>query len=198
MITQFKIFESITNWNKILHDAAWTHKKKSKDAYLMDFDKIKLAVENGADVDSCGALSWAVRMNNYKVAKFMLENGANVNAQDDSCKWTPLMTASNDGFVKIAKLLIDYDADPTIGNFQNVTVFDILANLEFDACFSYQRSSIEMRKNRDEIYKYLIHHGMDLVNLHDPELAYKYIENHLTDEEKEKYGAYIDARKYNL
>ena len=161
--TYEKITDSIgVSWNKVLHNATWTHKKISKNEWFMDFDKIKLAIENGADVEFCQTLSWAVRMNNFEVVKYMLEHGANVNYQDNDCKWSPLMTAANDGYVEIAKLLIDYNADPFLGNFQGYTTMDVVEEESpvSDASFGYKQSE-KMRRNRDEIRKYI--EGSDIV-----------------------------------
>ena len=123
--------------------------------FYLDFSKIKLAIENGADVDSCGTIDWATRNDNFEVVKFCLEQGANVNYQDRDGKWTPLMIASCDGSVEIAKLLIDYDADPFIGNFQDINTIDILYPNKLQALFGYEQVSKKIQKKRDEIRRYL-------------------------------------------
>ena len=167
MIKKYSIFKESTDWNKILHEGTWTGKKLLKDNhYYMDFEKIKLAVNNGADVDSCETLSWAVRMNNFEVTKFMLENGANVNYQNNGCKWTPLMSASDDGYVEIAKLLIDYNANPFIGNFQGFTTLDVI-NPNTNAkgsIFSYEQASKDIQRQRDKIRDYLYKHSIYMIS----------------------------------
>lgn len=183
----------------MLREATWTHKKNSENEYLFDLEQLKIAVRNGADVDSCGTLEWAVRNNNLDVVKYMLKNKANVNYQDDDCKWTSLMMASDSGYVDIAKVLIDYNADPLIGNFQAITALDILTPNSFtkDASFGYESCPNELKKKRDEIVKYLLQH---IVNK-TPELLYKYIK-YLGEEQKEKFKDIIalgvDSEKYNL
>jgi ankyrin repeat protein len=193
-----KFNESRLDWNKVLKKATWSSEKYN-DVYYIDLDNVKLAIENGADVDSCGTLSWAVRNKNFDVVKYMLENGADVNYQDNDCKWTPLMTVSDDfngrNELEIAKILIDYGADPLIGNFQNFNTMDIL---EHDgelknATFGYNHSSAEGKKIKDEIYKYIMQNIVDK----NPEQSINYLK-YLTDEQKEKYKPYIDANKYNL
>jgi ankyrin repeat protein len=161
-----KLFENKKDWNKVLRVATWTQKKIGKDKWSMDFDKIKLAIENGADVDSCQTLEWATRMNNFEVVKFCLENGADVNYQNSDCKWTPLMSAANDGYVDIAKILIDYDADPFIGNFQDNTTMDIITpnSKTGNAVFGYEYVSEEIRKKRDEIRKYIEDNSIHLIS----------------------------------
>lgn len=156
MITSFKIFEN-HDWNKILYDATWTNLKIGKDRWYMDFDKIKLTVENGANVNSCGTLNWATRMNNFGIVKYMLEHGANPEDIQDTGKWTPLMSAACDGYVDIAKILIDYDADPYLGNFQDNTTMDIITpnSKTSSAVFGYEHQKKDIQKNRDEIREYI-------------------------------------------
>ena len=52
---------------------------------------------------------------NVEDAKSLLENGANVNAQDDK-GWTPLMFAAKSQNVELAKLLMENGADNEIRN----------------------------------------------------------------------------------
>lgn len=158
MITNFSLFEN-QDWNKVLHDATWTQKKIGKEKWYMDFDKIKLAIENGADVDICYTLEWAVKMNDFKIVKYMLEHGADPNLTNDSTGWNPLMCACalSDIDVDIAKILIDYGADPFLGNFQGTTAMDTVSpksNCKF-ASFGYECASKEIREKRDEIRKYI-------------------------------------------
>jgi len=196
-----KLFEN-TNWNKVLHSATWGRPKNSEDNYDLDFDNIKLAVENGADVDFCNTLSWAIRNDNYEVIKFMLENGADVNFQDND---SPLMLACSEGQVDIAKLLIDYGADPTIGNFQDFTTFDILnipvstnkKDGNWIAKFNWSRTTTEIKEKRNEIFKYLSQQKKDITDYYNPELAYENFKD-FSDEQKEKFGTYIASKKYNL
>lgn len=205
MITRFKIFENNTNWNKVLHSATWGRPKKSNDRYDLDFDNIKLAVENGADVDSCGTMQWAVRNDNYEIVKYMLEHGADVNYQNDDGKWTSLMLACSEGQVDIAKLLIDFGADPTIGNFQDLTTFNVLNIPEstnkkdgvWISKFNWDRTTTEIKEKRDEIFRYLSQQKKDITDYSNPELAYEKFKD-LSDEQKEKFSAYVASKKYNL
>lgn len=52
---------------------------------------------------------------NVEDAKSLLENGANVNAQDDK-GWTPLMFAAKSQNVELTKLLMENGADSEIRN----------------------------------------------------------------------------------
>ena len=194
MKSYINFIKESTDWNKILYDATWSHEEIGEDIWYMDLDKIKLSIENGADPDSAGTLDWSVSMNNYPIVKYMLENGANVNYQNQDCKWTPLMTAignpddlMNDDSIKIAKLLIDYGADPLIGNFQDISAMDLLLGKSLKA------RNKKIQKQRDKVYSYIIQNIVEK----DPGLSPKYID-YLTPEQKEKYKAYISADNYNL
>ena len=165
-----KLYENKNKWNKILRDATWTQNKIGEDLWYMDLDKIKLAIENGADPNSCATLNWASRMNNLEVAKYMLEHGANADDMKkpfaDSCEWTPLMSAANDGYVEMAKLLIDYEADPFHPNFQGYTTIDVVTPKRetSNASFGYESQTKEMKRKRDEIRKYLENNSIHLVS----------------------------------
>ena len=51
-----------------------------------------------------------------EVVRFLLENGGNVNAQDQMNGETPLHLACEAGFSDIVQLLLDYGADASIEN----------------------------------------------------------------------------------
>ena len=83
---------------------------------------VKVLIEMGADVDSlCGgkwkqtALFDAVYQENEEIIRFLIENKANVNAED-YCKETPLFKAVYRGFERIVKLLLENGADPNFSN----------------------------------------------------------------------------------
>ena len=206
-IKKYEVKDKKNDWNKVLHDATWTAKFKTgtteiiDDENPIDLDKVKLAIENGADPDHCGTLSWAVRINDFPTVKYMIEHGANVNSRKgDSTKWTPLMLAvanTDEGEtinVEMCKFLIDNGADPTIGNFQDINTLDLLSHTKMRG-FSpaYPSVSKDNKIKMDAISKHIIQNVVDK----NPETAYKY-EDYLTDEQKEKYRHYIDANKYNL
>jgi len=89
-------------------------------------DEMKAALRKGADVDlrvegffdsrSRTILYIAVEKNDYNIAKFLLENGANVNAVDlystgNMIIKTPLMRACEDNNKKMVELLLKYGAN---------------------------------------------------------------------------------------
>jgi len=136
-----KTFENFNkDWDDVLKKATWTQKKISENVWEMDFENIKLAIENGADIEYCGTLGWAVRMINYKVAKFLLENSADVNYSGKnpfSKDWSIIASLILDydnakqkfdlsEYLKVAKMLIDYDADLSQNNFQDNNALKLL------------------------------------------------------------------------
>lgn len=158
-------YENKNKWDKLLFDSTWTHRQIGTERWYMDFDNIKLAIENGANPNSCGTLTWATRMNNYEIVKYVLEHGADVDdIYDDSCKWTALMSAANSGYVEVAKLLIDYDADPFHPNFQDYTTIDVITpkRSTSNAIFGYESQSKFIQRKRNEIRRYLEENSIHL------------------------------------
>jgi ankyrin repeat protein len=201
-----KTYEENTDWNKVLHSATWGRPKKF-DKYDLDFDNIKKAVENGADVNYCGTMQWAVRNDNFEVVKFMLENGADVNYQDRrDGEWTALMLACTKAYVDIAKILIDFGADPTIGNFQGNTTFKILEIPEsknkddgdWISKFNWDRTTKEIKEKRDEIFEYLVYNKMNIIKYRNPELAYEKFKGFMDDNELLDFSVYKKSKKYNI
>ena len=199
-----KYFEN-TNWNDVLHKATWSggvtdiNGKKVYDEYYIDLDKVKLAIENGADPDYCKTLSCAVRMSDFQTVKYLVQQGADINYQDNDCKWTPIMTAigsKNDHPINLDMciFLLDNDADPTIGNFQGITALDLLSHTKLrTATFGYPNVSKDEQTKMDIISKHII----DLILEKHPEKAPKYIDI-LTPEQKIKLAPYLDAHKFNI
>lgn len=182
-----KKFEESINWNEVLYKVTWNN---------LDFDKIKLAIENGANPDYGETLSWALRCQKYNIVKYMVEHGANINFQDDDCKWTPIMLCFADEEVRvdIAKFLIDHDADLTIGNFQDTNALDILSHTKLqNASFGYPNVAKKEQKKMDEIFAYYMQHLAEKT----PEDSPKYKE-YLTADQKIKFAPYLDAEKFNI
>jgi ankyrin repeat protein len=75
----------------------------------------RLLVESGADLEMPGfvgpPLHWAVFHNDFELAEFLLQHGANVSSRDPGSGDTPLHTAARNGWIDMAKLLIQNGAD---------------------------------------------------------------------------------------
>lgn len=202
-----KTYENIKDkayWNKVLHDATWRTDRKGKkipyDENFINFDKVKLAIENGADVDSARTLYWAVRMGDFKTVKYMLEHGADINSREgDSVKWNPIMSAvgSNPEHpinLDICLYLLDNGADPTIGNFQNINTMDLLSHTKMpNMVCAYRMVPKEEKKKMDIISKYII----DNILKKEPYKSIEY-KKYLTPEQKIEFAPYLDTEKYNL
>lgn len=201
-----KTYEDIKDkeyWNKVLYDATWRTDRKGKripyDENFINFDGVKLAIENGADVESANTLYWAVRMSDLKTVKYMVEHGANINYQDNDTKWTPIMSAvgsNNDHPINLdlCLFLLDNGADPTIGNFQNINTMDLLSHTKMrNFTPAYPMVDDKEKEKMDIIYKYII----DNILEKEPYKAIEYKE-YLTPEQKVQFAPYLDAEKYNL
>lgn len=102
----------------------------------------KLLIENGANVNHvCHAINCisssegstplleASRYNNSEFIKFLLEKGANVNAQD-KMGWSPLLVAIKSGNYDVAQVLIEHGADVFVEDklSQNQNLLDMVAS----------------------------------------------------------------------
>jgi ankyrin repeat protein len=85
-----------------------------------DIEKAMELIKQGADVNSISlipsqsrrsALDQAVNYNHLKMARFLIENGADVNFRDDIYHQTPLMTAVGKRNIKMVKLLLENGAN---------------------------------------------------------------------------------------
>jgi len=96
-----------------------------------DLGRVKELVAQGYDVNlfdeeiSLTPLHYAVRGEYFAVSKFLLENGANVNAhEEEKSGETPLGDVAATCSYEIAELLILAGADPTIPGWMNLTPLD--------------------------------------------------------------------------
>jgi ankyrin repeat protein len=103
-------------------EASWDYNKDSWTeimlaAYEGDIKKIEILIESGKDINEqihggnlYTALDVGIWTQNYEVVEYLLNQGANVNGQDNSTR-TPLVLASRFKSVKIVDILIKYGAD---------------------------------------------------------------------------------------
>ena len=93
-----------------------------------DLDKVKELIEKGYDVNASDAnltltpLHYAVRGEFFEVTKYLLKNGANVNAHDeDEIGETPLGDVAATCSYEMAELLVKAGANPTIPGWMQIT-----------------------------------------------------------------------------
>jgi len=85
-----------------------------------DFDEIKKIISTTIHIDKVqngtfyNALALATLHNNFKMVKFLLENGADPNVPVTPYSQTCLHMAAEYGWTDIAKLLIEYGAIPNV------------------------------------------------------------------------------------
>ena len=120
----------------LLHQHGATTNARSESGTLCDAVRnrdlraVKAQLANGVDIDAgdsefgVTALSWAALLDETKIAKFLIENSADVNAksQDGS---TPLHSAVFLGRTEIAELLIQKGADINAKNYRDETPLDV-------------------------------------------------------------------------
>jgi ankyrin repeat protein len=124
--------------------------KKEKNKALLegckegDFNKVRLALNFGADVNAKDNRGWtplhfASYWNHIEIAKLLIEVGVDVRATDYD-RWTPLHWASICNSIEIAKLLLDAGADMGAKNRWENTPLDLADSDEMKALLKkYQK-----------------------------------------------------------
>ncbi|MEL4896292.1 ankyrin repeat domain-containing protein [Crocosphaera sp. Alani8] len=106
-------------------------KETVSEAELMNV--VKLLIKNGADINiipkskskfAYTALMEATNENYFKLVKFLLNNGANVNLKNEA-GMTALMIAAEEGYVNILQLLLEKGADVNIKNESGETALNL-------------------------------------------------------------------------
>ncbi len=96
-----------SNGEQALALSAWNNK----------FDAVKWLLSHGAtlnrDANEWGALHYAVFNGHTEIVNYLLENGADVNAQSPNGA-TPIMLAAREGREELAKKLLESGADVTL------------------------------------------------------------------------------------
>eukprot|EP00118_Oscarella_pearsei_P004370 m.18586 g.18586 ORF g.18586 m.18586 type:complete len:897 (+) comp27688_c0_seq2:58-2748(+) len=80
---------------------------------------------NLTDDDGATPLMFAAMRGYVEIAGLLLENGANINAQDTISGWTALMQAVYHDRTEMTRFLIGHDADVMIQGREGVTAFDM-------------------------------------------------------------------------
>ena len=70
---------------------------------------VKIAIEEGVDINNSKSLVNACLYGHFDVAKYLIENGADVNRTND--KHSPLTLSASYGYFDIVKLLVENGAD---------------------------------------------------------------------------------------
>ena len=104
---------------------------------------------------------------NYKIAKYLIENGANVNLSDNNLD-TSLHLAVKCGNVDIVRLLVKFRANPFSLNKKNETVLDLAVKLNDKECINFLQGISLMNEtgnkyNIQNIQK--INHSNDNLNI---------------------------------
>lgn len=92
-----------------------------------NLDEIKRLIREGANINAFDALSrtplhYAVEKEHYLVAKWFLENGADVNAnEEEHIGETPLSIAVQGNYPEMVELLLKYGANPDIPGWMALT-----------------------------------------------------------------------------
>lgn len=92
-----------------------------------DIARVQQLVRDGRDVNAFDDMSktplhYAVESERADIAQFLIEHGADVNARDEATIGnTPLRQVAGNCSLRIAKLLVDAGADPTIPGWMQLT-----------------------------------------------------------------------------
>lgn len=92
-----------------------------------DIPKVKELIQQGYDINAFDDLSWtplhhAVKEERYEVVKWLLAAGADINAHEEAkIGETPLGEVAANCKLKMAELLIEAGADPTIPGWMQIT-----------------------------------------------------------------------------
>ncbi|EGD81270.1 hypothetical protein PTSG_11307 [Salpingoeca rosetta] len=96
---------------------------------------VREQMEQGADINSAGSeglmpLCVAAFWGHLPLVEMMLENGADVNVQNPSNKWTPLHAAAIQGHGKVVFALMDHNPDTTLVDANGCTAADYASALD--------------------------------------------------------------------
>jgi len=147
---------------------------------------VKFLVEEGADIDAMGglhcitALDCGIRCGNFGLAKFLLDNGANIDKGDTFGK-TPLMRAAANCSIEKMSFLLENGANPDAMDQNNGTALKLASeygHIEAVRLLVENKASLDLggmtallhalRNRHAEVAKFLVKSGAD-VNMADKE-----------------------------
>ena len=92
--------------------------------------EVKALVESGFsmenfDLSDKTPLHYAVEAENFQITRYLLEHGADVNAQEvEKCGNTPLGSVGATCSLKMAKLLVEFGANPATPGWMQISAVD--------------------------------------------------------------------------
>jgi hypothetical protein len=121
--------------------------------YAIDYDQFSIAeflLGQGADpefmISGVSTLEWAIRHTNERVARLLIEYGADVNRADEK-QDTPLIHAAELNSLELCKLLIARGANPLHVNSKDKTASDIAYYYDASPAYKYLVSMEDFCRN---------------------------------------------------
>jgi ankyrin repeat protein len=143
------------------------------------FSKAGSSMINKKNFGGATALHIACRQKNFEIAKFLVENGANVNSTDNE-GWTPLMRAALAGDKNIVFLLLDKGAEAKNLNSINESALMHATVSDCDECLDALLKKYDFIKLMDiQILKDQLTKSFVIAGNHDDQIAQKLLEVYL-------------------
>jgi hypothetical protein len=125
--------------------------------YAIVYDQFKISeflLKRGADpdfiVDDHSTLKWAIRNGRVRIARLLIEYGAEVNKPDKELN-TPLIYAAELNNLEMCKILIDRGADPLHTNLKNKRASDYAYYFNESSAYKYLLSMEKQCQEQDSI-----------------------------------------------
>jgi hypothetical protein len=117
-----------------------------------DFESLRSYLEEHPEynMDSNATLKWAIKYNRARIARLLIEYGADVNWPDEKHN-TPLFYAAELNSLELCKILIDRGADPLHANLKGRRASDFAAHDSHSKTFGYLLFMEEEAKHLDSL-----------------------------------------------